>query len=145
MYMPPVARLFNAGQPQGHLVQVVKCKPKQNSIQVHLLNSRRKGNGRRTGWELVWAVDGNFGGRNKEKWTPVTDTYKPNFEPWIETVEYQDLLSFCRAKAPRPRGTLGRGGGGAASRQGARGWPPSRWGRGPPHCGRRIKGATYPG
>ena len=40
----------------------------------------------------VDAVDGDFGGRNKEKWTPVTDTYKPNFEPWIETVEYQDLL-----------------------------------------------------
>ena len=44
------------------------------------------------GKQRRWAVDGDFGGRNKEKWTPVTDTYKPNFEPWIETVEYQDLL-----------------------------------------------------
>ena len=69
MYMPPLARLFDEGRSNGHLVQVVKCKPRHNSLQVHLLNSRRKGNGRRTGWEFVWAVDGKFGGKGKEKWT----------------------------------------------------------------------------
>ena len=92
MYMPPLARLFDEGNSNGHLVRVVKCKPRHNSLQVHLLNSRRKGNGRRTGWEFVWAVDGEFGGRGKEKWTPVTDKYKSNFQPWIEKVEYQELL-----------------------------------------------------
>ena len=92
MYMPPLARLFDEGNSNGHLVRVVKCKPRHNSLQVHLLNSRRKGNGRRTGWEFVWAVDGEFGGKGKEKWTPVTDKYKSNFQPWIEEVEYQELL-----------------------------------------------------
>ena len=40
MYLPPLARLFDEGNSNGHLVRVVKCKPRHNSLQVHLLNSR---------------------------------------------------------------------------------------------------------
>ena len=72
---------------------------------VHLLNTRRKKNGRRTGWELVWAVNGEFTDQNKERWTPVTHKYQPTFQPWIEVVEFQELLPITIEGAPTvPRG-----------------------------------------
>ena len=49
-----------------------------------------KASKRRTGWQLVWAENGDWEG--KERWTPVTHKYKPNFKPWIETVEFEDLI-----------------------------------------------------
>ena len=40
----------------------------------------------------MWAVNGEFTNQNKERWTPVTHKYQPTFQPWIEVVEFQDLL-----------------------------------------------------
>ena len=52
-----------------------------------MLNTRSKA--RRTGWELLWGDNGDW---SKEKRTPVTDKWKPTFKPWIEVVEFEDLV-----------------------------------------------------
>ena len=40
MYMPPLARLFDEGNSNGHLVRVVKCKPRHNSLQEQRRTTR---------------------------------------------------------------------------------------------------------
>ena len=61
--------------------------PSRNQVHVHVLNTRSKA--RRTGWELLWGDNGDW---SKEKRTPVTDKWKPTFKPWIEVVEFENLV-----------------------------------------------------
>ena len=86
MWLLPSARLFDSDK-QGYLVRVAQRYPSRNQVQVHVLNTRSKA--RRTGWELLWGDNGDW---SKEKRTPVTDKWKPTFKPWIEVVEFEDLV-----------------------------------------------------
>ena len=93
MWLNPNARLFSADDSTGYLVQVVLCFHEQNQLKVHLLNtygSKKTANGRRTGWELLWGDGGDF--EKKERRTPVTHKYKPSFVPWLEDVNFEDLV-----------------------------------------------------
>ena len=38
---------------------------------------------------MLWGDNGDW---SKEKRTPVTDKWKPTFKPWIEVVEFEDLV-----------------------------------------------------
>ena len=88
IWVLPSARLFGPDDQKGYLALIAKKDEKRNQVQVQLMNT--KASKRRTGWQLVWAENGDWEG--KERWTPVTHKYKPNFKPWIETVEFEDLI-----------------------------------------------------
>ena len=38
---------------------------------------------------MLWGDNGDW---SKEKRTPVTDKWKPTFKPWIEVVEFENLV-----------------------------------------------------
>ena len=86
MWVLPSAQLFS-DDAKGYLAKVAFTLPARNQVHVHVLNTRNKA--RRTGWELLWGDKGDW---NKEKRTPVTDKYKPTFKPWIEVVEFENLV-----------------------------------------------------
>ena len=86
MWVLPSAQLFS-DDAKGYLAKVAFTLPARNQVHVHVLNTRNKA--RRTGWELLWGDKGDW---SKEKRTPVTDKYKPTFKPWIEVVEFENLV-----------------------------------------------------